>query len=562
MPVDLGLPAAVVALPEHEPERLRVRPGTRPSADARSPSVTVSVGVGPAGARELGAERVGCDRVALRIREQEELAHRQPGAARRTGPQLVGARTERERRVVAGHGRQRLAVERGGRRPGRRARRGTTPSTRTMSVRHVDGISAGSGGRCTPGIPASVMPDRQRDRRAVGTADRDRLHRIERDPDRATVQRLELHRSRARCRRPASPRGTSTVRVVPSSVLIAQPGRHRVPAVVAQLEVEVVERDRHRVRDLDPLAREVAAAAVPRGGGIAVERARRPRLEVREPLAGIGGDPAGVGAGDPEGQVHRRVLRRAVQVGGARQRERPRRSAPRSAATFPCRPGVVIRIASGCDAERAPERAEQVLRQARDLVHPDGVRRRARRRRSRSPRSRRRSCGAGPPRTRPCRPCWRGREDLDLELGEPLRREVDRVLAATRSIGYTCCGPPSRRTPTFVIHRPCAPVRGLLHDDVVRGDRVIELGDQAFLADRSARPTRPPTPSARSPSNAFAGRADGVKPNAGVPYVVARTDFSPRSSMTVRARSVAPGYDSSRWSSRSSRSGCSPACSV
>ena len=291
----------------------------------------------------------------------------------------------------------------------------------------------------------------------------------------------------------------------------------------------MVERDRHRVGDLDPLAREVAAAAVPRGGGVAVERGSTPAPSgSRAARSSRRVTPPASAPGMPSATVDGRVLRRAVEVGGARQRERRAPSAGRSAATCRCRPGVVMRMRERVGRRSGAERPEQVLRQARaprarasvraprrvvadpDLLEPDaGL-----------------AAAAGLGRDR-ADLVGVGGEDLDLELREPLPREVDAVSRPRRSIVYTRCGPSSRRTPTFVIQRPRAPCARLL-----RGRTWSVVTGCSSSATRRSLPTLG-SPDATShadrasPSNAFAGRADGVNPNAGVPYVVARTDLQP-----------------------------------
>ena len=153
--VDLGLPAAVVALAEDEPERLGARSGTRPSADARSQSVTVSVGVRP-GAR---AERRRGTRPARRRRpcasdSRTNWLTDSPAVRGARGAQLVRAR----RRAPPGAASQDST---GSGWPSSAA--AVVPVDAHAAVDAVDahdvgrdtsdGISAGSGGRSTPGDP-------------------------------------------------------------------------------------------------------------------------------------------------------------------------------------------------------------------------------------------------------------------------------------------------------------------------------------------------------------------------------------------------------------------------
>ena len=294
----------------------------------------------------------------------------------------------------------------------------------------------------------------------------------------------------------------------------AQPGGHRVPAVVPELQVEMVEGDRRRVGDVDPLARQVAAAAVPRG-----RQDRRRTRSTRGPWRCRGSRSRRHGSRPGRGREGRGRCRSP-----GRRRRRSGARCPRVRTTGPSAARSAATSGSGRaghqDAERVrgrpgAERAEQVTGEPVDLAGADRL-------------------GAG-------------RRVLDHDLLEPdaglapaagLGGDAATLLASvpricTSNFENRCVGKLTRVVPRRSMRytRPGAAVEPDRHlgdpptaravtrlreHHVVGRHRVLELGDESFPTD--LRLPRGDFPCGLAVAvERIARPASGVNPKAGVP---------------------------------------------
>ena len=145
------------------------------------------------------------------------------------------------------------------------------------------------------------------------------------------------------------------------------------------LEVEVVERDRLARIDLDRLTDRSGERRGPGGGRVAVDRRRRPGLEVsREARGRAGRDPTGVGAGDPDELVHELVGRGRRDPGRSRELELARGRHVEGPRQVPLvfgvtgrhedRAGPVHREDEAVSERGASDVVREVDRHARDLL--------------------------------------------------------------------------------------------------------------------------------------------------------------------------------------------------
>ena len=267
-----GVPTPVEALAQNHPERILAAGGTNPHgrptamdhADARYLLRVGTLRCGP-GVGAHGRRR------ALRVRGQEHAAEGEAVTSGRGRVELMGSTGQcHGRRRITRHEGERPALLRIGGGAGD-AHRERLPVDPELSVDATIGHLRWHRRALDPRNAHFGNRNRQRDRRAVGPAHLEWRHRVQGDGEVIAGERFEprCHRvhtvsdnTRGDVHDPARP-------VVRSN---AQPGRRGMAAVRHHLEVEVIEGDRRRNLERDPLAHEVPAAAVPCGLRVGVER--------------------------------------------------------------------------------------------------------------------------------------------------------------------------------------------------------------------------------------------------------------------------------------------------